>query len=156
MLLTLQLPLTLQNSYQLTSIINTFRILLTGQGFIFKCISLHDWQKFWELQFLNCSKMHFWNSSALGMILSLTPHLEQTPSKFNQENLSPIYHEKLSEKHPSIIYEGDTMPLLQRKIVWGCYAPSVFVRKYRLKLANILNLAKKIVWQNRSVGWSII
>ena len=37
---------TFENSQQLTSGINTFTILLTGQGFIFKCISLHDWQNF--------------------------------------------------------------------------------------------------------------
>ena len=33
-----------KTSDQLTSGINTSTILLTGQGFIFKCISLHDWQ----------------------------------------------------------------------------------------------------------------
>ena len=36
---------TFENSEQLTSGINTSTILLTGQGFIFRCISLHDWQK---------------------------------------------------------------------------------------------------------------
>ena len=35
---------TFENSQQLTSGINTSTILLTCQGFIFKCISLHDWQ----------------------------------------------------------------------------------------------------------------
>ena len=35
---------TFENSQQLTSEINTSAILLTGQGFIFKCISIHDWQ----------------------------------------------------------------------------------------------------------------
>ena len=35
---------TFENSQQLTSGINTSAILLTGQGFIFKCISIHDWQ----------------------------------------------------------------------------------------------------------------
>ena len=33
-----------ENSYQLTAEINTSTILLTVQGFIFKCISLNDWQ----------------------------------------------------------------------------------------------------------------
>ena len=37
----------------------------------------------------------------------------------------------------------------------GVHAPSIFARKCRLKLANILNLAKRIVWPNRSVGWGI-
>ena len=35
---------TFENSYQLTSGINDSTILLTGQGFIFKCISFHYWQ----------------------------------------------------------------------------------------------------------------
>ena len=35
---------TFENSEQLTSGINTSTILLTFQGFTFKCISLHDWQ----------------------------------------------------------------------------------------------------------------
>ena len=35
---------TFENSYQLTSGIYTSTILLTGQGFIFKFISRHDWQ----------------------------------------------------------------------------------------------------------------
>ena len=35
---------TFENSQQLTSEINTSAILLTGQVFIFKCISIHDWQ----------------------------------------------------------------------------------------------------------------
>ena len=33
----------------------------------------------------------------------------------------------------------------------GAYAPTIFARKCRIRLVNILNLAKKIVWQNRSV-----
>ena len=37
----------------------------------------------------------------------------------------------------------------------GVYAPSIFAQKCRLKLVNILNLAKTIVWQNRSMGWGI-
>ena len=37
----------------------------------------------------------------------------------------------------------------------GVYAPSIFASKHRLKLDNILNLAKSIVCQNRSVGWGI-
>ena len=49
------------------------------------------------------------------------------------------------------------MPLLLRKIMWGIYAPSIYARKFELKLVNILNLQKKmIVWQKSSVGWSII
>ena len=35
---------TFENSSQLTSGTNTSTILLTCQGFIFKCIFLHDWQ----------------------------------------------------------------------------------------------------------------
>ena len=35
---------TFENSQQLTSGINNFTTLLTCQDFIFKCISLHDWQ----------------------------------------------------------------------------------------------------------------
>ena len=37
--------ITFQNSWQLTPGINTSTVLFTGQGFIFKCISLHDWKK---------------------------------------------------------------------------------------------------------------
>ena len=34
----------------------------------------------------------------------------------------------------------------------GVYASSIFASKRRLKLVSILNLAKSIVLQNRSVG----
>ena len=39
-------------------------ILWTGQGFIFKGISLHDWGKNSDLQRLDYWKMHLQNSSA--------------------------------------------------------------------------------------------
>ena len=46
---------------------------------------------------------------------------------------------------------GDTMPL-EMEIHVGIYAPSIFARKYGLKLNNILHLEKRIVLENRSVG----
>ena len=53
-------------------------------------------------------KMYFWNFSALGMILSLIPHLEQPrrliPLPPPKKAFFPIYHKKLSEKDPSIFY----------------------------------------------------
>ena len=135
-LLTLQIKYQVQanhdttfgNSYQLTSGINTSTILLTGQGFIFKCMSLHDWQ----------------------LTQSLTLHVEQSTNKFTQNNLSPICHEKL----PCTFYGARHYALSLLENLVGVY-PSKFARKYRIKLAKILNLAKRIERQNRSVSLCI-
>ena len=48
--------------------IYTSTILLTGQGFIFKCIYLHDGKNFNINSFLGYREMHLQNSPALTMI----------------------------------------------------------------------------------------
>ena len=95
------------------------------------------------------------NSFTLGMMTrSLIPHAEQPLNKFSSQNLSPIFHEKPLEKGPSILYGGHyaLAPLENNMRV---YVPSIFAQNCTLKLVKILNLAKKIVWQKRSVGWGI-
>ena len=120
---------TFENSYQLTSIINTSTFLLTGQGIIFKCISLHDWQ----------------------LVLQLSLHVEQSPNKFTENNLFPICHEKL----PSILYRTRRYAPVPLENLAGVH-PSIFVRKCRINLPKILNLANGILRQNRSVSFCII
>ena len=73
------------------------------------------------------------------------------PKKLTQNILFPICHKKL----PSILYgvRHYALDLLENHV--GVY-PSIFARKSRIKLANILNLAKRIVRQNRSVSLRII
>ena len=46
---------------------------------------------------------------------------------------------------------GDIYVLAPLESEVGVYAPSIFARKFRVRLVNIMNLTKKIVWQNRSV-----
>ena len=94
-------------------------------------------------------------SSALDMMIwSLIPHAEQPLNKFASQNLPPICHWKPLEKCPSILYEGHyALAPLENNV--GVYAPSKFAQNCGLKLVKILNLAKTIVWQNRSVGWGI-
>ena len=121
--------ITFENSWQLTSGINTSTILLTSQGLISKCISLHDWQ----------------------LIQSLTLHVEQSHNKFIQNNLSPICH----GKRPSIPYGTGHYALAPLENLVGMY-PSIFARKCRIKLAKIWNLAKRIVRQNSWVSLCII
>ena len=73
------------------------------------------------------------------------------PHKFAKNNLFPICHEKL----PSILYGSGHYALAPLENHVGLY-PSIFARKCRIKLANVLNLAKRIVRQNRLVSLHII
>ena len=116
-----------------------------GQSFIFKFIYLHEWKnEKWLLKNVFVKRPHPWHN------LILILHVEQPPNK-----LSAICHEKLLKKGPSILYGGHyALALLGNRV--GVYTPSMFARKCRLILANTLNLEKKIVWQSRSVVWSII
>ena len=71
-------------------------------------------------------KMYLWNSPTLGMIWSLTPHVEHPiPNK-----LSSICQKKLLEKGPSILYGGHyALAPLENHV--GVYAPSIFAKKCR-------------------------
>ena len=68
------------------------------------------------------------------------------------QTLSAIFPEKLLGIGPSILFSGTHYILAPLENNVRVYAPSIFAKKYRLKLVNILNLAKRIVSQNRSVG----
>ena len=116
-----------------------------GHGFIFKCIYLHDWKyEKWLLKNVFVKLAHPWHD------LILIHYVEQPPNKF-----SPICHEKLLKKGPSILYGGHyALAPLENHV--AVYAPSIFARKCRLRLVNILILAKKREQQNRSVVWGII
>ena len=103
------------------------------QGFIFKGISLHDWKnEKWSL------KNVFVKLPCLWYNLIIIPHVEQPPNK-----LLPICHEKFFEKVPSLLYAGYYAfdPLENHA---GVHAPAIFARKCRLRLVNILNLAKRL------------
>ena len=116
-----------------------------GQGFIFRCIYLHDWKnEKWLLNNVFVKLPHLWHD------LILILHVEQPPNK-----LSPICHKKVLRKGPSILYGGHyALAPLENNVEVN--ASSIFARKCRLRLVNILNLAKKVVWQNRSVVWHYI
>ena len=81
----------------------------------------------------------------------INPPCRTVPHKFAYNNLSPICYEKL----PSILYGARHYALAPLENHVGLH-PSIFVRKCKIKLANLLNLAKRIVRQNRSVSLSII
>ena len=72
------------------------------------------------------------------------------------QNLSPISHENYLWKRPSMFSWWRHYAIAPLKNHVAVYAPSIFARKCGLKFVNILNLAKRIPWQNRSLGWGII
>ena len=84
-----------------------------------------------------------------------TAYVEQHPNKFSQKSLSPICHKKLFEKGLSILCGDRHYPLAPLENDVGAYAPSIFTRECRLKFINILNLAKRIIRQTRSVSWGM-
>ena len=72
--------------------------------------------------------------------------------KSSPQSLSPICHEKLLEEGPYILFGKRHYDLAPLENHVGVYTPSIFARNWGLKLLNILNLAKRVVWQNKSVG----
>ena len=104
------------------------------------------------IQFLDYWKMHLWDSLILGMIWSLIPHVEHAPKICPQSAMESFY-----KKVPPCFFGGDIMLLLHWKIMWGIYSLNICkeVRTKTLR-TNTLNLAKRIVWENRSVDWDII
>ena len=129
------------------------------------------WQKLWKLLTINFRNKYFYNSidwlglylqvhipSWLAKILRFTifrllenafvklpcpyhdliinPPYRTVPNNFTQNNLSPIWHEKPYSLH--ILWHYVIAPLENHV---GIYL-SIFARKCRIKLANILNLAK--------------
>ena len=78
------------------------------------------------------------------------------PCRTFPQHLTPICNEKLLQKSPSMFFGGRHCALAPMENPAGVYALSIFATKCGLKLVNILNLVKRIVWQNRSVGWGII
>ena len=120
----------------------------------------------WKLLTINFRNKYFHNSvewsglylpvyipSWLAIHLIFNPPINQSANKFLQSNLSSICNEKL----PSILYGARHYGLPPLENLVEVY-PSIFARKCRIKLANILNLAKKIVrqWENKSVSLCII
>ena len=77
--------------------------------------------------------------------------MQNSPPINLPKSLSLIWQEKF----PSILYGPRHYALAPLENRMGLY-PSIFARKCRIKLANILNLTKSIVRQNRSVGSCII
>ena len=118
--------------------------------FIFKCISLHEWQvlRFTVFRLLENAFVKL-PSSYHDLIINLP--CRAIPNKFAQNNLSPICH----KKHLSILYPPRHYALAPLENHVGVH-PSIFARKCRIKLVNILNLAKRIVRQNRWVSLCII
>ena len=94
-----------------------------GQGFICKCISLHDWKnEKWLLKNLFVKLPHPWHE------LIINPPCRTPPTRPIPipNKLSPIW-----QKGPSILYGGH-YPLAPLENHVGIYAPSVFAwkRKY--------------------------
>ena len=75
--------------------------------------------------------------------LNKLAYVEMTP-----KILLPIWCEKLLEKGFSILYGGRHYALGPMENQARVCSPSVFARKCGLNLVNILNLAKRSVWQN--------
>ena len=114
--------------------------------------------------------MHLWNSLTLSMIWSLIPHVEQStplsPLPFSPLPFSPPPSPprkgcphllwKVFKKRSVYVLLEDISCSYSTQYNVGVYAPSIFERKRGLKLVDILNLAKRIVWKNRSVGYSIV
>ena len=112
-----------------------------GQGCIFKCISLHDWKN--ENRLLKNAFVKLrppppplaWSDHVESHVI---PHVEQPPNK-----LPPICDEKLLEKGPSILYNMGTLcPCPTGKSSGGMCSLNI-CKECRLRLVNILNLAKK-------------
>ena len=78
------------------------------------------------------------------------------PCRTFPQHLTPICNEKLLQKSPSMFFGGRHYALAPMENPARVYALSIFATKCGLKLVNILNLVKRIVWQNRSEGWGII
>ena len=76
--------------------------------------------------------------------LIINPPCRTAPNK-----LSPICHEKLLEKDPSILYGGN-YALAQLENHVGVYIASKFA-EIQTRIWQ-----KNIVWQSSSVGWGII
>ena len=138
----------------LTSIINTSIIVQTGQGFIFKCISLHDWQKFQNIyihfrllkhEFVKLP--HHWHDLIINPPCRTSPFPKIVPclprKTFTKRSLHTFFG--------GVGWWGKHYAFTPLENGVGIYALSRFARKCGLKLVNILNLAKKIVGKNRSI-----
>ena len=92
------------------------------------------------------------------MTLKRPPHLFALfpPNPINITNLTR-HNTWFPHKKVPLYFMGKTLCLFSNgKSYVGVYAASLFARKCGLNLVNILDFAKRIIWQNRSVGWSII
>ena len=76
--------------------------------------------------------------------------MQNSPPINLRKRFVPVYHERL----PSILYWARHYALALLLNLAGVYS-SIFARKCRIKLAKILNLAKRIVRQNRSVVYAL-
>ena len=97
------------------------------------------------IQFLDYWRTHLWNSPTLCTISSLIWKI------FPPSVIKIIYKKVLP-----CFFGGRHYALAPLQNHVGVYTPSTFARKCGLKLVNILNLAKRIIWQIWSVGWGII
>ena len=94
-------------------------------------MTFHDWKnKKWLLKNLFVKLPCPWHE------LIINP-----PCRTASQLIAPICHEKLLQKGLSILYgEYYVLTPLENRV--GVYAPSVFARKCRLRLVDILNLEK--------------
>ena len=95
---------------------------------------------------------HHWHD------LIINPHIERPPNLFTpspKEIVSYLPWKAFRKRSLHTLW-GEHYALAPLKTHVGLYAPSILAKKCKLKPANILNLAKRIVWQNRSRGWGII
>ena len=99
--------------------------------FIFKCISLHEWQV------LRFTVFRLLENAFVKLPSSYHDLIINPPCRTVSHNFPLICHEKL----PSILYRARHYAFAPMENHVGVY-PLIFGRKCRIKFADILNLAK--------------
>ena len=120
---------------------------MTGQGFIFKCISLHIRKnifacknifRLFRLSEIESVKLPYPRHD----LIINTPCSREPLISLPEKVCSPICPEKIFlRKGIGPIFQGSTMPLLHRKIMWG-YMFLKYLQVSRLKFINILDFKK--------------
>ena len=94
---------------------------------------------YWKMYFLKLP--HLWH------VLIINPPFRTVPSIICFPSSMKSFYKKVPP-----YFMGGHYALAPLENHVGVYTPSTFARKCRLMLVNTLNLAKKIIWQKRSVG----
>ena len=91
---------------------------------------------------------HLWEDLIINSSCRTTPL-----HKFASKNYTlSVIKSFFLEKDPTKFYEGETLCPCSTNNHAAVFGPS----NLRLQFINILKLEKRVVWQSKSVGWSII